>query len=382
MGAEWGMKNQVITTWYPGNAAEATQQNLGPQELPSHWHGEWRLTMLSPVPQSYVDDTGTQFDIIDPLSMWNAMEAIARSGQRLRVTWGVTTDDGSPSAQGSVVRDGRVLECKFRPARIQDIEWEIEFQWLGRGGVTPKVTSTRSNTVASDSAALQNAIDDLVELNQEIQLDSYNPTIFSLGYLEGVSSLPFGLTLSLSATVSVASADVEGAVAIAATLSSQPVAVQNNAITLAQDSVTQSNIFYDTLSQTPYELLTQNSYQLSSLLFSFNLFAPQSDAAQALAQEAQQFAAQLRQQVQGFNSGSQGTVDPKRLSDPNNILTIYTTKDGDTPAAVSARMYGGSPDHAVDILRANGLSWYTPSFTSGIQLVIPRLSSTNATQAV
>jgi phage tail protein X len=382
MGAEWGMKNNVITTWYQGNGAEATQQNLGPQELPSHWHGEWRRTMLGSDPQGYTDDSGTVYDIVDPLSMWNAIEAIARGGQRLRVTWGVTTDNGDPSAQGSVVRDGRVLECKFRPARIQDIEWEIEFQWLGRGGVTPKVTSTRSNTVASDSSAYQNALNYLVDANQQAQLDYYNPTYFSLGVLEAVASLPVGLTLSLSATVSIATSDVLGAVTIAATLSSQPVAVQNNAITLAQDSVTQSNNFYDELSQTPYELLTQNSYQLSSLLFSFNLFAPQSDAAQSLAQEAQLFAAQLRQQVQGFSSGSQGVVDPKRLGDPNNILTIYTTKDGDTPALVSARMYGGSPDHAADICRANGLSWYTPSFTSGIQLVIPRLSSTNATQAI
>jgi phage tail protein X len=382
MGAEWGMKNVVITTWYQGNGAEATQQNLGPQELPSRWSGEWRRTMLGSTPQSYVDDSGASYSIVDPLSLWNAMEAIARGGQRLRVVWGVTTDNGDPSAMGTVTRDGRILECNFKPMRIQDIGWQCEFQWLGRGGVAPAVTATRANTVASSSAALQNALQTLIDANDASQLDEQNPTIYSLGELEALSDLPSSFLLNLNTQVALISVDIEGAVTIAATISSQPVAVQNNAVTLAQNAVDQSNDFYDQLSQQPYELLTQNTYQLSGFLYALNTFAPQSDAVQALAQQAQQFAAQLRQEVQSYNSAAQGTISPTRLGDTNNILQIYTTRDGDTPAAISARMYQGSPDHAADILIANGLPWYQPSFPHGIQLVIPRLSVTNKTQAV
>jgi phage tail protein X len=382
MGAEWGMKNIIVTTWYPGNAAEATQQNLGPQEMPSRWSGEWRRTMLGATPQSYVDDQGGVYSIVDPLSLWNALEAIARGGQRLRVVWGVTTDNGDPSAMGTVTRDGRIAECNFKPMRVQDIGWQVEFHWLGRGATTPKVTSTSASTVVSSSADFQNALQALIDANQQSQLEASNPTIYSLGDLEALSELPSDFLLNLQTQVAGISIDVTSAVTIAATFSSQPVAVQNNAVTSAQNAVVQSNAFYDGLSEQPYELMTENTQSLRAFLFALNTFAPQSDSAQYLAQEAQAFAAQLRSEVQSLNSVKQGTITPTRLSDPNNVLQIYTTKQGDTPALVSARMYNGSPDHAVDILIANGFPWYQPTFPSGIQLVIPRLNQTQQTQAV
>lgn len=336
--------------------------------------------MLSGEPQEYTDNSGGQFSIVDPLSMWNATEAIARGGQRLQVVWSVFSDDGSPSATGSVVREGRMGELKFKPTRLQDIEWEIEFLWQSRGTTTSQpVTSTRSNTVVADSAAYQNALQDLIDANEDAQTNDLLPTFFSLGISEGVASAPILLSDNLNESVSLASFDVLTVTSIAATISSQPDAITNRAVDLAQDSVVQANIFYDTLSEVPYELLTQDPSRLSSLMFAFNQFATQSDAAQNLAQVAQQFTAQLRQQVQALLNS--GRIAPTRLGDPNNILRSYMTKQGDTPASVSARMYG-TPDHAIDILRANNLSWYTPTFQAGRVLIIPRLSNTNPSQSV
>ena len=220
----------------------------------------------------------------------------------------------------------------------------------------------------------------MVAANQQSQIDDYNPTDLTLGQLESVSGIPLGLSLTLSASVGTASADVEGVISLSATLSSQPLSVSNQAVTLAQDSVDQANIFYDTISEVPYELMTQNTQQLAALLYALNTFLPQSDAAQNLAQVGQQFTAQLRQEVQALIN--QGVVAPTRLGDPNFIQQLYTTVSGDTPASVSARVYDGTPDHAADILIANGLSWYTPTFQSGMVLVIPRLRSTNQTQTV
>ena len=57
-GAEWGFENQIVTTWYPGNGQEATQQNLGPREMPSAWEGEWKRTLMGKSPSIFIDEGG------------------------------------------------------------------------------------------------------------------------------------------------------------------------------------------------------------------------------------------------------------------------------------------------------------------------------------
>src|ERR1700722_19815557 len=66
MGAEWAMKVSAVTTWYPGNPDEATQQVLGPQELPSRWNGDWRRTMIGTSPGGYIAEGGTALQLLAP----------------------------------------------------------------------------------------------------------------------------------------------------------------------------------------------------------------------------------------------------------------------------------------------------------------------------
>lgn len=382
MGASWAMRVIVPTTWYPGNGDEATQQVLGPQEMPSKWTGEWRRTMLGQSPCLFASTGGSQTPVVNPIDLMNIVESMARAGQLLRVVWLVQSDQGLSSQQGRLVREGRISELSFKPTRVQDIEWEVEFTWKGRGKTTARVTSTRGNTINSDSAAYLNKLNKLIAANTRASFAKFNPSAFSLGQLEALASFPTQLTDGLARSVQQLTGQVGQVIAIAATLTSQPTSVANRAIDLARNTVAQANQFYDTLSQIPIELLVKSpgtQSKLADLLRATKVFGAQSDAARDLARSGQQFTAKLQQQAQ--SSANVGRVSPTRLTDPNQIERVYITRNGDTPQTVSQNFYK-TPDHAVDILRANRLPWYTPTFSPGKILIIPVLPVVDATRSV
>lgn len=381
MGAEWAMKNLVITTWYPGNPDEATQQVLGPQELPSRWNGDWRRTMLGANPVGYTDDTGNSIQLIDPADLRDVMELIARAGQRLRVTWsqlGASLDSVvNKSMSGKLVREGRMTELKFRHTRLQDIEWEIQFDWMSRGGTVARVTDTRANTVVNESAAYLNAVQALIDANNAASLASLNPTSLTLGQIEAFANYPSTLTNSLARQVQQIGSEVGQVVDIAKTIASQPVQIVNRAVDLARNTVSQVHAMYDTLSSIPYEGQSTKA-KVADLVRAWKTFGQQSDLAVGAARAGQQFTAKLESSVQAY---IQGQKNSSKLTQAKNVERVYVSKSGDTPAAVSQRFYG-TPDRAVDILKANGLSWYTPTLPPGKILIIPVVPSTNPTQNV
>jgi len=378
MGAEWGMKLSVVTTWYPGNGDEATQQVLGPQELPSRWNGEWNRTRLGRQPALYSDETGSQITMVDPTDLRDVLESIARAGRRLRVVWGVTSDTGDPSATGTLTREGRCTELKFKHTRVQDIEWEGNFEWQSRGTQTQKVSSTRANTVNSNSAAYQNKINALVAANVQASLQSQAPSNITLGQIEALANYPTALTNALAREVQQIASDVGTVVDIAATLASQPVQIANRAINLARNTVSEINSFYDELSEVPIEYMSLKT-DVASICFAINTYYPQSDAARDAANVGQQFVIDLQQEIQSLDNV--GLINPQRLTNPNSVQQVHVCKVGDTPVSVSQEYYQ-TPDHAVDILRANKMSWYTPTFPPGKIVIIPVLPSINAIRQV
>lgn len=378
MGAEWSMKVNVVTTWYPGNPDEATQQVLGPQELPSRWQGEWRRTLMGKQPAAITDETGDLTTIVNPADLRDLFEDIARGGRRLRVVWGVTSDTNDPSATGKLTREGRITNLTFKHTRLQDIEWEIEFAWQSRGATQSKVSSTRASTVNSNSGALRNKVNALVAANIAASFASTAPSNLTLGQIEALADYPSKLVTALASRVQQIASDVGAVVSIAATLSSQPVQIANRALNLARNTMSDLNSFADTLSQVPLEQLSTKS-DLASLLQALNAFFPQVDAARDAATTGQQFAAELQQEIQSLDNA--GLINPQRLTNPNAAQQVYVCKAGDTPALVSQRFYQ-TPDHAVDILRANKLSWYTPTLPAGKILIIPVLQSNNVVRQV
>jgi hypothetical protein len=374
MGAEWTSKLQVKTTWYPGNGEEATQQVISPQDLPSRWSGEWNRTRLGRTPCLFDPGTGSPQQIVDPLSLWNAFETLQRGGKRLQVVWAVNGDD--QSSTGKVVRQGRIEEFKAKPQRLQDIGWEANFEWMSRGGQTSRVTSTRSSSVASNSASLQNALNGLIQANQDASDEEFNPTYLTLGQSEAFAEDPSDLSENLAGQISDISDDITSLIALATATSAQPLSISNRALSLARNTIDNINTFRDTLGQIPVELLTQNE-NVSALAQAINAFFPQADAADQLSITSTEYLAQLQQQQQSTG----GYVTPNRLGDPNNALQVYIAHVGDTLPFISSMFYG-NPDHAADIAMANGLPWQFPVFETPTVLIIPVLPTVSATTSV
>lgn len=139
-GGKWGGEQRVKTTYYPGNPV-ATQQVLGPTEKPLLIGGKWHDRFL-----------GNGF----AKALADIFDNLRRSGALLEVSWGTTavpvtrTQSAAQAAAKGLpggattlaalqitgapfVRRGILRRFEFSPNRsIEDIEWEMEFEWRGR----------------------------------------------------------------------------------------------------------------------------------------------------------------------------------------------------------------------------------------------------------
>jgi hypothetical protein len=374
MGASWKSAMKVVTTWYAGNGDEATQQVLGPRELPSQWDGEWHQTMMVSAPSTYTpsDGSGPQ-QIVNPMDLVSALESIWRSGLRLRVTWAVSSGDGDPGKNGKIVREGRAVEWDLKPDRWQDVSWQVTYEWLGRGSrAAPKLTQVRAGSTNTESAALQAKLQALIAAQVNAQLYNQRPTFLNMGQLERLASAPTALVNQVATQVQRISASVGQAVSVAQTAALQPISVQQRAAQLGRDAVSQAHVMSDQLGRIPYELQT-NRVTATSVLLAARQYAQFRDKADDVAAAGLAYALKLQQQRQA--AALSGKLASGRNSGPETVAQVYVARDGDTPQLVSQRAYG-SPDHAVDILRNNRLPWHTPTFTPGQILIIPALSAT------
>jgi hypothetical protein len=377
-GATWSGSQRVATTWYPGNPDEATQGVLGPTEMPSKWNGEWNRTRMGRLPAQFTDSGGGTSQIVDPSVLRDALESMFRSGRRLRVTWSVDSDTGDSSATGKIVREGRATEWNFKHVRWQDIEWDVNFAWASRGGTTPRVTSTRGNLITSVSAAYQAKINALINANTTASLQRTNPSQLTLGQLEQLADYPTTLTDALARQVTELGTQVGQVIDIAATLATQPVQIAQRATNLARNTVAQTNGYYDTISRIPYEKTTNRS-RVDSVIRAAVKFSQMSDMAQDAAQAGQLLATQMQQTVQA--TSLTGALGQSSASSAASIQRAHVCKNGDTPERLSMKYYG-NPDHGVDILKANRLSWYMSTFPVGKVLLIPSLTQATTTQSV
>lgn len=371
MGAEWGFENRMTTTWYAGNGDDATQQVLVPAELPSNWQGAWSLTMLIDTPAIYIDDTGGRTDIQNPHDLAEALETVLRQGMTLRVTWAVTSSTGDPSATGKIVRVGVCKTFKRTYDRLQDLKWSIEWAWRGRGIVPAKVSTTRANTVTTDGAAFRNKMNALIAASIEADLADLAPTALTLGQLEAIANYPSQVANSIARQITRIENTAGQVLDIAKTLASQPVQIANRAVALARDSVSQLNRFSDTMGQIPIEVQSTKQ-DLADLMHASQRFGTLSDTAQDAAEAGRVFAEQIQQQVQA--AALQGEITPTRIGSPETVQQVHICKQGETPESISM-LYYQTPDHAVDILRANRLPWHTSSFEVGKILIIPALQT-------
>ena len=152
----WEGRQRVKTTYYAGNTV-ATQQVMGPIELPSVVGGKWKDTFLG---------AGVAQGLAD------LFDNIRRAGALLRVEW------------GSFVRFGIMSRSRFQPDNVKDIAWEVEFEWRGQedrvapiisatGVQNPReglsaMATTFSNAIDEINAFLEEPISTLVSFPQDI----------------------------------------------------------------------------------------------------------------------------------------------------------------------------------------------------------------------
>ncbi len=395
MGAEWSGSLQMTTTWYPGNGDEATQQVLGPREMPSNWNGDWRRTMLGRKvgsdSQAVVYDTdGERKIVVDPHILRETLEDIFRSGMRLRVSWIVSGQIGTEgntqaSAFGGVsesftptpldakiVREGRAKTWKFKHTRMQDIEWNIEFEWVSRGKkAAPKVTNTRSPAVANSTGALEAKIAALRNAGALTSLKGFVST--TIGQLKALANAPSKLVNDLSRKLLKVENDVAAVGDLAKTIASQPTQIANIAINHAHNAVSLTNKFGADMGRIPAELLTLN-HKARDVVRAYKNFHNAVDNAADVAREATTLMRNLQLQKYATAGAGQGVLSTRLSTTQQSTQQVYVTKDGDTPMRVSQKFYQ-SPDHGADICRANRLTPFLPVFPKGRILVIPVLPS-------
>jgi hypothetical protein len=376
MGAEWGGENNMSTTWYPGNADEATQNILNPQEVPSNWHGEWKRTLMGKAPTTYEDENGASQSVVSPDQLVDILEDIFRAGFRLRVTWMV--EGLTPDQQGKKVREGRAKKWNFKYTRLQDIEWEVTFDWLGRGRSTQKVVGVRDDSMIAATAAMNSQAANLASLAAAAAFISSNPTVrlsastLSLGRLESLVPAVYSLLQTAVQTVQQTMSRVVNATQLATQVVNLPFAVANAGIAAARDMTHTCNTFSDQVGQTPPEQMSLSS-KVSDITSAAQFYAQNKSQFQLMARQGQLFADKIRQR-QG-TIGLQGKASPQSSSMlQSDIIAIYLTKTKDTPQLISQKFYQ-TPDHGADIMRANRLPLYQPNFPSGKVLIIPNLQT-------
>ncbi len=375
-GASWKSKQSIVTTWYPGNGNQATQQVLGPQELPSSWEGVWRRTQMGKNPSSVAEEGGVPSSIIRPTTMRDLLDEIFYGGSRLRVSW---VSIGSDGTRGTVVREGRATEWEFPTDRLSDISWKITFDWYGRGGSIQKVVSTRDEGVAGATTALNAAIEaslglslpSLPSLPRLPKLPKI-PT-FSLATLEALTKLPTKLLSDFTRNITSITSKIKQFGQIIDTARNLPNALANTALASAKNSMGIANAFVDKMSRMPIEQATTQR-NVRDIVRTAKVLGQNLEAAQAIARASKQLEMKVRS-ASSANPGGPAVGGAKQAtSRASSIITTHIVKQGETLLTISVKYYQ-SPDHAVDIARANHMPWHTINVDRGKILLIPVLKS-------
>lgn len=386
-GAKWGGDTRLITKWYPGNGTEATQQNLGPIEMPSDFSGEWNRTRMGRAPSWYRDETGSARYVMEPLDLFEILDAIRIAGARLRVTW---ASSGSrllgTSASGSVqdvdrkiLREGRMKSLEITPDTEVDVRWSMNFEWSGRGNTQDRAASVRrDDDLTAATSAVQQSISALdffvdakmVSLKPNLRLSA---SMLTLGQLEALANAPLKLVNDATRKLRYNLNQFKRVADVAKKLAFSPISMANSAVDFARNTTAIANQFVTQFGRTPVELLSLKG-KVSDLTKAHKHFGQVADQMSVTARRGAELEQKLREaRVSGGNRG-QISVKESATTRAGDLLAIHVCKSGDTPTRLSMKFYQ-SPDHASDILRANRLPLHTPSFAPGKIVVIPALSS-------
>jgi LysM repeat protein len=377
-GASWKTKQSIVTTWYPGNPAEATQQILGAQELPSSWEGMWHRTQMGKVPSRVYDgpEDGTGSPITHPTTLRDVLDEIFYSGSKLRVTWTVNTAEGN-GPRNTITRIGRASDWEFPHDGVHDIAWKITFDWSGRGRTNQKVVATRDADANGANAALLAVLADAsataigINKGKTILGTRFKaPSTFNLGQIESLANYPNVIVAEFARNVTKITSTFKQIAGIVNTVKNLPFSTTNTLLSSVRNTRSVCHTFIDAMTRTPVELQTTKR-QVRDIVRAHIVYGDNVEAALRVARASQEYESKLLPVV-GQNQG--GRVPAKKQAQARKLLAVHVVKEGDTLVALSQRYYN-SPDHGADIAKANGLPWQTIKVDKGKTLVIPTLGN-------
>lgn len=387
MGANFPGAQRAITTWYPGNSAQATQHVLGPVERQSQWTGEWNTTRLSRSPCIYRDN-GVESEIVVADDLRAIVEDLYRSGALLLVTW--TSLPSEVVGERKIVREGRCIEWNWQYDRIDDIKWQMTFDWVGRGRSQQKTIGPDPNANEGILQALQQAASEfdrsvvygpLLGSSKFNQIKSANR--FTLGQLEALVDAPsrfmsqFGRAANLIVSRARYLGDIIGKAR------NLPFEIAGQAVDVASNAIATANNFFDEMSRVPVEEMALQN-RVAILTRNASYYGDGVRQSQYISAQAQrvrtQFGALSRgpQAASGEAGRGQALVSQAAgIGDAGRPLAIYLVREGDTLFSISLRFYGTEAG-MYGIALANSLRVTETTLPVGRTLYIPPLQAAQA----
>jgi hypothetical protein len=375
-GASWKSSLAMTTEWYNGNV-EATQQILGPREMPSDWEGFWRLTMLIRCPCKYSVGERSPVSVMDPRVLRDLSDSMFRGGRRLKVSW--ISSDYNANVQ-TLVREGRCKEWDFAHDRLEDISWKFQFEWMGRGVRQQKAVDVREDETVSTFARVSSAVQNFLRAQADAKIRQYktgfkkSASRLTLGQLENLAKAPTLMVDSFARTLQKQMTDIERTASLADKFRRTPYNVANSSINAIRNIVITANQFYDRMSRRPPESYTLNQ-NVAALTRSASYFGHTVEQQMLVSREAKALELVQRRQIATMGSRNEAvTGATTNNTATRTILGVHIVRDGDTPFSISMRWYG-NPDSSTSILKANKLPATLIRLPAGRPLVIPVLAT-------
>lgn len=330
-------------TWYPGNPV-STVQMLGAEEAPTSITGTWkdrfiRQTNDLGIPILSGGSAVASLDgspIADVRSLVRVVDGFRLRGQLLEVRW------------DEQVRHGILTRFKHTWLRREDVEWEMEFQWISRGEPEQPIAFGINIPPLDIASEVSEAVTTLKE----------------------AAEAPFNLITSISSAIASNISTIE----IAASAITQ-VARKAAATTSSPDEVTQAIASsFETIKRESQEINdTMETVPAKAMINTTNVGA----LGQGAALEAEDFkrglkksalalrnlAANRSQELQAGNTKQAGTV-------------VFRARDPQDLRDVSTRFYG-TPDEWRSLMLYNGLA--TSKLSAGQVIIVPTLNREGTT---
>jgi hypothetical protein len=366
-GVPYSVENRVITTWYPGNPIEATQQLLGPKDVPSTWEGEWNTTRLGSTPAKW-STGGSPTTITRASSLAAIVDDLARSSALLRVTW--STDDNR-----KLVREGRISVFTPTYDRMDDVRWSITFDWTSRGVSQKRVVTFRGEDLEAaqrEALATMNELASVITGAAIVTINSAVPTSaseLSLGDLEALAAAPSALLGQVTRLAGALENRIGRVASLATTVAAIPSTLAGQAADAAKEVTATITRVQDELGRIPPDGLTNVSGKPSRI----GQAAAYYGTVQRAAQQGVEAALALTQVSKQRRAASLQASRKEDRTGPADVVARHIAREGETFASLSQQFYG-TPERGAVIAKANGFPGYQVAPPAGRNLVIPVLS--------